>query len=88
VQLKEPGQVAASGSVSVPGATKVYKFKSVSQSVERLPKTKLRLKLPRSALKAIKRAARRKKPKARIVVTARDQAGNETTSRFTVKLKR
>jgi hypothetical protein len=89
VQLKEPGTVAASGSVAVPGgASKVYKFKSVSVSVEAKPKTKLRLKLPRTALRAVRRALQRKKLKAKIAVIARDQTGNGKTSTFTVKLKR
>ena len=45
--------------------------------------------MSKAALKAIKRALRaKKKVKASIKLTARDGAGNLTTGRRTVKLKR
>jgi hypothetical protein len=89
VQLNEAGTVTAGGSVAAPGgASKVYKFKSVSRSVNANATTKLRLKLPAKALKAIKRALRRKKLKARLTITVKDQAGNKKTSKATIKLKR
>ena len=52
-------------------------------------KATLKLKVPKAALKAIKRALRGgKKVKASIKLTARDGAGNLTTGKRTVKLKR
>ena len=81
---------SASGTVSVPGASKVYRLKSIANRfVASGTKATLKLKVPRAALKAIKRALRgRKKVKASIKLTARDAAGNLTTGKRTVKLKR
>ena len=80
---------SASGSVSVPKASKVYRLKSIaSRFVARGTKATLKLKVPRAALKATKRALRaRKKIKASIKLTARDGAGNLATAKRTVKLR-
>ena len=81
---------SASGTVSVPGASKVYRLKSIANRfVARGTRATLKLKVPKAALKAIKRALRgRKKVKASIKLTARDGAGNLTTGKRTIKLKR
>jgi hypothetical protein len=81
---------SASGTVAVPGASKVYRLKSIANRfVASGTKATLKLKVPKAALKAIKRALRgRKKVKASIKLTARDAAGNLTTGKRTVKLKR
>ena len=81
---------SASGTVSVPAASKVYRLKSIrNRFVAGGTKATLKLKVPKAALKAIKRALRaRKKVKASIKLTARDSAGNLTTGKRTVKLKR
>ena len=81
---------SASGGVSVPGASKVYRLKAIrNRFVARGTKATLKLKVPKKALKAIKRALRGgKKVKATIKLTARDAAGNVTTGKRTVKLKR
>lgn len=81
---------AASGTVSVPAASKVYRLKAIrNRFVAHGTKATLKLKVSKAALKAIKRALRgRKKVKASIKLTARDGAGNLTTGKRTVKLKR
>ncbi len=81
---------SASGVVSVPKASRVYRLKAIANRfVANGTKVTLKLKVPRAALKAIKRALRgRKKVKASIKLTARDGAGNLTTGKRTVKLKR
>jgi hypothetical protein len=89
VQLNEAGTVIGVGSVAAPGgAGKVYKFESVSLTVNANAKTRLRLKFPAKALKAIKRALQRTSLKVKVTVSARDQAGNKMTSKATIKLKR
>ena len=89
VQLNEAGTVIGVGSVAAPGgAGKVYKLKSASLSVNANAKTRLRLKLSTKALKEIKRALQRTRLKAKVTVSARDQAGNRRTSKATIKLKR
>jgi uncharacterized delta-60 repeat protein len=81
---------SASGTVSVPAASKVYRLKAIrNRFVASGTKATLKLKVSKAALKAIKRALRgRKKVKASIKLTARDGAGNLTTGKRTVKLKR
>jgi glucose/arabinose dehydrogenase len=88
---------SASGIVSIPAASKAsvsasktYRLKSIANRfVASGTKATLKLKVPKAALKAIKRALRgRKKVKASIKLTARDGAGNLTTGKRTVKLKR
>ena len=81
---------SASGTVSVPAASKVYRLKAIrNRFVARGTKPTLKLGVPKAALKAIKRSLRGgKKVKASIKLTARDGAGNLTTGKRTVKLKR
>ena len=81
---------SASGVVSVPKASKVYRLKAIANRfVARGTKATLKLKVPSAALKAIKRALRgRKKVKASIKLTARDGAGNLASGKRTIKLKR
>ncbi len=88
---------SASGSVSVPAlskgsasASKTYRLKAIrNRFVARGTKATLKLKVPKAALKAIKRALRaKKKVKASIKLSARDGAGNLTTGKRTIKLKR
>jgi hypothetical protein len=81
---------SASGTVSVPAASKVYRLKAIrNRFVANGTKATLKLKVPKAGLNAIKRALRaRKKARASIRLTARDGAGNLTTGKRTVKLKR
>jgi hypothetical protein len=87
-QMSEPGTLRASAKVSVPGASKVYAFKTASRAVGANVRTKLRLKLSKKRLKVVKRALRRgKRLKARITVTATDRAGNKRADKATIRLK-
>ena len=83
---------SASGTVSVPRcrASKAYRLKGVANRfVANGTKVTLKLKVPKAAQRAIRRALRgRKKVKASIKLSARDGAGNLTTGKRTVKLKR
>ncbi len=81
---------SASGSVSLPGASRVYRLKAISNRfVSSGTKATLKLKVPKAALRGIKRALRaRKKVKASLKLSARDGAGNLTPGKRTVKLKR
>ena len=88
VRTNEAGTVTAGGTVSVPGASKVYRFKSVKRTVKANTRTKISLKLARKPLKAAKRAMKRKKKlKARVTVTAKDAAANASKSQLSIKLK-
>jgi hypothetical protein len=86
----DPGEgvkAKLSGSVTVPGASKVYRFKTVNKSVSAGKKTKLRLKLASKAKKRVKRALRRKKLKAKLTLVVTDAAGNARTKKYTVRLR-
>jgi hypothetical protein len=86
--MAEPGTLTAGGTVSVPSLSKVYKFKSASATAVPDASVKLKLKLPRKALKAVKKALKRhRKLKAKLTITARDTAGNTKTAKRTVSLR-
>ena len=80
----------ATGTVVVPGASKVFRLRAVrNRAVANGARSRLRLKVPKKAQKAIKRALRRrKKVTARITVSARDAAGNRASAKRRVKLRR
>jgi hypothetical protein len=87
-RMSEAGKLTARATVSVAGASKVYKFKTVSRSVAGNKLVKLRLKLAKKRLKAVKRALKRgKKLKAKVTVTATDKAGNKRAQKATIRLK-
>jgi hypothetical protein len=83
----EAVKVKLSGSVNVPGASKIFRFKTVSKSLG-TGKTKLSLKLASKARKVVKRGLRRKqKLKAKLTLVVTDNAGNTQTKKYTVRLK-
>jgi plastocyanin len=88
--MNEAGTLTATGTVSVPGgASKLYRFKRASNEVAANQSVKLRLKLGKKALRAVRRALRRgRKLRAKVVVTARDTTGHETIRKQTIRLKR
>ena len=88
--LTEDMTGTATGTVSVPKASKVYRLGSVTNvAIAHGLKTTLRLKISKKARRAILRALKAKKRvKATIRITARDASGNVATARRTVRLKR
>jgi hypothetical protein len=87
VVLSEAGSVTVGGSVSVPGASKTYRIKSVRRSVQANVRTTVKLKLSKKAKRAVKRAiARGRTIRARLSIAATDTAGNKSTARKTVRL--
>ncbi len=85
----EACSAAASGSANVPGASKVFKLRSVKKQLAAGRKATLKLRIPKKALRAIRKALRRKrKITAKIKVRVTDARGNSRTSRRSVKLKR
>ena len=89
VLLDEIADVTVTGSVSVPGASKVYRIKKVTKRVAAGTRTRIGLKLSKKARKAIKKALKNgQKLKAKLNITAKDLAGQRTVKRVSVKLKR
>ena len=81
--------MTAKGKVVIRGSAKVYKPRLATKHIAAGGKAALMLKLTRSALAAIGRALKAgKKANAKVTVTAKDAAGNVTTKRRTIKLKR
>ena len=86
--MGEPGTITATGTVSAPKTSRVYRFKAAS--VKALPGItyKLRLRLPKQALKVVRKALKRhRKLKAKVTVTARDTSGNTHSEKGTIRLK-
>ena len=89
VAVNEASAVSAKGTVSVPGASKVFRLRKATRDLKAGAKATLKLKLPKQASRAFRRAlARRVKLTARLTVTARDTAGNTRSAKRTVSLKR
>jgi hypothetical protein len=87
--MPEPGTISAAAAVRVPGASKLYRFKLVSRPAAAGIPVRLPLKLSRKGQKAVKRALRRrKKLTVKVILTARDEAGNVRIERRTIRLKR
>lgn len=86
---REACKATASGTVSVPGASKTFKLRPTTKPVDAGRKAKLKLRVPKKALRAVRRALRRKrKVTAKIKVRVSDAAGNARTKRRGVKIKR
>ena len=80
----------ASGKVSILGSGKAYRLgRSKRRFIARGQKATLKLRVPTKALVATKRALRRDRVvRAKLTIKASDAAGNSTTKRRTIKLKR
>lgn len=75
----------------VPGAAKVYRLRSTTKEIAKGGKAKLKPRLSKKALKAIKRAMRRgKKLRAKVTVTVEDPGPpyNSASKKLSIKLKR
>ena len=84
VKVNERSSVRASGKVKVPG-TGTVKLRTARRTLGAGKKATLKLKLSRTALATV-RHARGRRPVARLRITARDAAGNVTSTRIAVKL--
>jgi hypothetical protein len=87
-RMSEAGTLTARATVSVAGASKIYRFKTVSRKAAANVTKKLRLRLAKKRLKAVKRALRKgKRLKAKVTVTATDKARNKKAQKATIRLK-
>ena len=89
VTCDEACTARATGTVSIPGASKVVRLRKATRALAANIKTKLKLKLSRKARKAIKRAfTKRKRLTATVTVRVTDTAGNSRSGKRKVKLRR
>jgi hypothetical protein len=81
--------VAASGTIALPGAARVYRLQSRPRRLEPGSRGTLRLTLSKRLRRALRHAfADRRRVRARLTVRAVDLAGNVTRRRVTLRLKR
>jgi hypothetical protein len=89
VQCGEPCTVAASAKVKTARTSAGLGSKRVKRALPAGANTKLRLRFAGRSLRAIRRAlARHRKAFAKVTVLASDAAGNQSTARYTIRLKR
>jgi plastocyanin len=89
VRVDEKATITASGSVTVPRASRVLKLRTVKRQVDATGPATFKLRPSRKVRKALARAlARRSRLKARVSIVARDVAGNSRTSRRTIAIKK
>ena len=86
--MAEKGTIKVSGTMSVPNLSKVFKLKTVRATAAPGKLVKLRVKLPKKALKAANKALRRhKRVTASITIMALDRAGNVATQKRSIRLR-
>jgi hypothetical protein len=85
----EACKVVASGSVSVPGAARLFRLRTVKRAVAAKHRASLALRVPAKAQRAIRVALRHhRRVAARITVRVADKAGNARIRHRRVKLRR
>lgn len=78
----------ASATVALPKSARVARFKTTKLRLSAGKRTRVSLRLTRSALTTVRRALRHHRLKTKITVTLKDAAGNRTVKKRTVKLTR
>jgi hypothetical protein len=79
---------SARASLSLPGAARIYKLRSSARVIPKGGKVKLKLRVRTRARRALKRAlARRRHLRVKVLVTAKDAAGNATTAARKITLR-
>jgi hypothetical protein len=85
----EAGTLRASATVKVSGRRKAFRFKTVTRKVGANQSVKMRLKLSKKNLRAVRRAlAKGKRLKAKVKVTATNGTGAARSQSATIRLKR
>ena len=88
-QMAEPGTLTASGTIKIAGAAKVLRLHGQSAAAKPDVPVRLHLRASKKVQRAVRRALRRHgRATARIIVTARDAAGNTKAEGRTIRLKR
>jgi WD40 repeat protein len=88
VQVHEKSTVQVKGTVSVPGISKSFRFKTVKRRIPLHGVRKIKLRLSAAAARVVKRALRRGKTvRAKVTAIAVDDAGNRGVARRSIKLK-
>ena len=87
--LGESGTLAATGTVRLPGSSRIVRFRQTKKSAPPSTKVTLRLRLRRKGARIAARYLRRhRKTTARVKLIGRDEAGNSTTAARTFRVTR
>ncbi len=86
VSADEGATLVGTGTVKVPGPRRLWKFKTVTETVTGGQSVRLRFKLAPKALEQVRNALEDGTQKARLKVTATDPAGNTSEERRTINL--
>jgi hypothetical protein len=85
----EPVTAITTGTIAVPNSARVYKLKRLKSTLAKNVATKVKLLIPKKARRPIARALRRgRKLKAKLTIVLTDAAGNATTLKSSVSLRR
>ena len=88
VRVNEEATIAASATISLPGASRVFALKKVTRQLAPGVKAKLKLRLPRKARAPVASAlAHGRRVKAKLSVVAKDAAGNSRSTRRTIRVR-
>jgi WD40-like Beta Propeller Repeat len=88
VQVHEESTLLVTARVNVPGSSRVYRFKPFQRKLAIHAVRKVKLKLPRTALRAVKRALRHgRKLRARVTATAIDATGSRGVAKDSIILR-
>jgi hypothetical protein len=83
------GRLIAGATLSVPNASKTYRFKSVRKTLAAGVKTSAKLKLPNRGLSAVRSALNRgQRLKAELRLTVTDSNGGKTTKNLSIRLRK
>ena len=89
VSADEAATLSASGTLSVPGASKVFKLRKTSATVDAGKSKKLKLTISRKTARAVKRALKKHRAvRANVTVIAVDGAGNKSTVKRKINARR
>jgi dipeptidyl aminopeptidase/acylaminoacyl peptidase len=85
----EPATGSASGRVAIAGIARRYRLRTAAVALPANAGTRIGLTVPREPLRAIRAAlVRHERPRARILVTVEDGAGNAATRTLIIRVKR
>jgi plastocyanin len=88
VKSNETATLRARGSVTIPGASRVLRFRSVTKRLNAGIEHKVKLGLSRTALRGVRRALQRRvRLTARLSLSARDAGGNIKTAKRKIRLR-
>jgi hypothetical protein len=89
VACNEPCTVVAGGTISVPGAARVFRLRRATRTLAAGARARIKVRITKRTRRALRRAlARRRRVRARVTVRATDANNNARSVRKTVRARR